>query len=261
MNFGDTGFASMWGASPDKAVNSPTRTPTKDKGERDDIGVLPMLVRTLCKLNHADAGEGNALKLGTQKISKVVLVGRLEEVKVLTTQAEYMINDGTGTMKVKDYSEDFASRGLEVGTFARVIGNPRPSANEFYVSVMHMRQVSDKLEVPHHRIAALAAYCKHDRAAAKPAMDFSSETPEKMAAPPKVEMECVKTEVKTEQESLADGLQRLIKAATEKSDAGISIPELILQLKFPETEIRAAIATAMEAGELLETVDDCVACL
>merc|ERR1719506_2954611 len=123
-----------------------------------------------------------------------------------------------------------------------------------------MRQVSDKLEVPHHRIAALAAYCKHDRAAAKPAMDFSSETPEKMAAPPKVEMECVKTEVKTEQESLADGLQRLIKAASEKSEKGISIAELVLQLKFPETEIRAALTTSFDRGDFFDTGDDCVAC-
>merc|ERR1712146_166084 len=156
--------------------------------------------------------------------------------------------------------EDFASRGLEVGNFVRVIGNPRPSQNEFYVSVMHMRQVSDKLEVPHHRIAALAAYCKHDRAAAKPAMDFSSETPEKMAAPSKVEMEC-KVVVKTEpQESLADGLQRLVKAAMEKSEAGIGINELVLQLKFPEAEIRAAIQQGLEDGNYFETTPDCVAC-
>jgi len=252
-------FSTMFGSSPDKAVNSPTRTPTKDKAERDDVGVLPVLVRTLCKLNAADGGEGNALKLGTQKISKVVLVGRLEEMEVLTTQAEFTINDGTGTMKVKDYSEDFQRSGLEVGTFVRVIGNPRPSSGEFYVSVMHMRPVSDKLEVPHHRIAALAAYCKFDRAGAKPVMDFSSETvtPEKVTAP-KVEKECVKVEIKTEpQESLEAGLERVIKAATEKAeDVGISIPELCMKLKFPEAEIRAAVNAGLENGGLMNTLDD-----
>jgi len=233
------------GSSPAKTPS----TPAKRQVERDQaVGVLPLAVRTLCKMH-----QSQNFSIGGRKIGTVVLVGTIESAKVMPAEAQYTIQDGTGRMLVKDFAVE-ERREFKEGQVVRIAGEARPTG-EFYVSVKSMSEVTNLNEVGHHRIACVHTLCALDRADKAAAM----ETPLK-TSPEKLEPD-LRTTVKSEPgvpANLEQAVEELIKKQAEQlGDIGISIEQI--QKGFPavaEAEVKKAVQGLCDTGSIYTTIDD-----
>ena len=226
--------------SPDRAVG----TPAKKAAEREGpVGVMPLAIRTLCTMH-----QSNDFTLGGRQFRNVVLVGTLEHSKVMNANAEYTLNDGTGTLLLKDFADEREGReAFTEGKTVRVCGEARPSAAEFYLSVKSMSEVKSQIEVGHHRLEVCKALCLFERGSSD---TVEMSTPVKAPPPVKVELEAKAPSPLSE--------QKIVELVTEMSveELGVTVAAVCQRLASPEAEVRAAVQKLLDSGTIYTTIDE-----
>lgn len=103
--------------------------------------------------------------LDNSEVTHISLVGQIRNISKQTTHITYKIDDGTGTIEIKVWSDvenaqlddegnDLSMKGLETGSWARVWGKLKEYNNRRHVQTHVIRPVLDKNEINHHLLEA-----------------------------------------------------------------------------------------------------------
>lgn len=239
-------------SSLDRVLSTPAK---KAAPKLDKIGVVPLAVRTLCKMHQS----GN-FTLGGREFGSVVLVGTLERAEVLQTNAEYTLNDGTGSLPLKDFlSDERVNRDeFRVGQCVRVCGDARGHVEEFYVSIKSISTVQNPIEVGHHRIACVKTLCALDQGVKvmKAELDTPIKTTpiKKEATTPTKEAPVAQALVGADLEAKIAELVNQLSVGSE--EIGCTVAQVCQRLTTPEHEVRAVVKKLLDSGTFYTTIDD-----
>lgn len=132
---------------------------TRDKGYGKDT-LRPTTIKQLLDASqpHPDA----EFKIDGTEITQVTFVGQVRNVSQQATNFTYKLDDGTGTIEVKQWIDaDAAETGksrLVEDSYCRVWGRLKQFNNKRHVGSMVMRPVSDYNEVQYHLLEATVVH-------------------------------------------------------------------------------------------------------
>lgn len=134
--------------------------------KEERLSVVPVTVRTLADaaaVAKTSGGDSSVLIHKTEP-GFVVVVGCVESVTKNATTAEIIINDATGRIMAKYFSNqgDSALESVEVGKYVTVAGNVRTSP-AVHLSAQTLRLVRSADEISYHMIEAAHAMLKLTR--------------------------------------------------------------------------------------------------
>ena len=120
--------------------------------------------------------QDEGLRVNGEEVHNITLLGKVIEATDTATNQVYTLDDGTGTVVVKQWVDaddaDAASKkdAVTVGKYARVYGHVKQFGSDTSVVAFSVRPVEDHNEVTYHFLEAV--YCNShnaSRADAKPA--------------------------------------------------------------------------------------------
>lgn len=135
---------------------------SRDKGYNKDT-LRPVTIKQLLDAQqpHPDAD----FKIDGAELTQVTFVGQVRNVSQQATNFTYKLDDGTGTIEVKQWIDaDLAETGqqgknrLQEDGYARVWGKLKSFNNKRHVGSMVMRPVADFNEVQYHLLEATAVH-------------------------------------------------------------------------------------------------------
>ena len=110
-------------------------------------------IRDLKNLQVFEFDEQKFFKYKGQSIHKIAIFGTVVQKYIGTSQnnkkyAVLTIDDGTGTIKVKQWVETEMLEKAELGEMVDIIGKPREFQNEIYLApeiIQHKQTIADEL--------------------------------------------------------------------------------------------------------------------
>jgi replication factor A2 len=205
----------------------------------------------------------------------LILVGTVESLSQQAACTEFVLNDGTGRIRAKYFSNgsENVSLGIESGRYVSLAAQLR-TAPEPHVSVTAMRAVRTADEISYHMIECAHAMLKLQRRNVESVTPtkknvsisdvdmkitpskIAAETPGSMPAPA-VEVSVPAAKVLTG-EALREAILTFLKQEGETKPEGTNMEQLCAQ--FASSSGRAEVAALMEKltqnGEIFNTIDD-----
>jgi len=265
------GATSGYGASQDAV--SQLESPVKKARQEDKQTCLPSTIRMLLDANQAQAGE---LKVHGTEVVNVVLVGTVENLSRQAAVVEFTLNDGTGRMKVRQYSTGSADTdkdGLVAGRYVSVVGGLR-TAPAVHVSALAMRPVTTADEVSYHMIevAHTALSMKRSQSLPTPARapglppsqtqaTSPPATPAELAAPaPAPAAPASAPEPAAAPAAPTSNRESVIQVLSSEGESrpeGVSLTIMLERLKpMDATAVREVLEQLVSDGEAYTTIDD-----
>jgi len=140
-----------FGATQDFASQSQAQPLEKRARQEDKQTCVPATCRLV--LDSVKEGGDKEVLLHGQEVANVVLVGTVEELSQGAV-VEFVLNDGSGRMKVRHYQNNdtgTGNGGITAGRYVSVVGMLRPSPS-LHISAMSLRLVTSADEVSYHMI-------------------------------------------------------------------------------------------------------------
>lgn len=249
--------AGGYGASQEVPFGSQI-SPEKKAKQEDKQTCMPATIRLLLAGQKEAEEKGGELELHGQEVANVTLVGTVEGLVRQLAMLEFTLNDGTGRVQVRHYTNagiasDSENDGLVNGGYASIVGSIRTSP-AVHISAMNLRPVTNADEISHHTIevAYAALMLKRGGSVAPPVSTTNVATqPSVMAAPP-----AAATPAATGAQVRAKVLQVLQKE-NESRPEGVPVAVVLTHLKsLAPVEVRAALAQLVSDGEAFTTIDD-----
>ncbi|KAI9675930.1 MAG: replication factor A protein 2 [Trizodia sp. TS-e1964] len=171
-NYGGTtagGFVNNYGASQGGggSQNSPgsaSKTYGKDT-------LRPVTIKQLVDAQqpHPDA----EFKIDGTEITQVTFIGQIRNISTQATNYTYKLDDGTGTIEVKQWIDPEAVNSLDIdeavksklteNTYARVLGRLRFFGNKRHVASHVIRPIADMNEIQYHLLEATVVHLYFSR--------------------------------------------------------------------------------------------------
>ena len=200
--------------------------------------------------------QDDGLRVNGEEVHNITLLGKIIEASDTATNQVYTLDDGTGTVIVKQWVDaddaDASSRKdeLVVGKYARVYGHVKQFGSDTSVVAFSVRPVQDHNEVTYHFLEAV--YCNShnaQRADAKSAAGTAYAAPSSApASAPAVDPggSCV------------DQAKAIFEGPDGRRDEGVKIDVVVQQLngRFTEAQVREAVEHLVNEGHLYSTIDD-----
>jgi replication factor A2 len=236
---------------------------------------LPVTVRAI---EVAAAGKSDEIQIHGTEPSMLILVGVVENKAEQAACTEFILNDGTGRIRVKYFASGSENpfTGIEAGGYVCLAAQLRTSP-EPHLSVQQARAVRTADEISYHMIECAHAMLKLRNGTAAdvstPEKKKISSTPEAdlKISPPKVESN---VSVMTQSQTLtmepvqSQGAQALkedalraaiLKHLQERQDTpeGTSLDQLHAKFSLnAATEIDRIMQALSESGDAYNTIDD-----
>ncbi|KAF2761514.1 replication factor A2 [Pseudovirgaria hyperparasitica] len=130
---------------------------------------------TIKQINEAppSAQEGD-FKIDDTEISQLTFVGQIRNISTQATNVTYKLDDGTGTIEVKQWvdadattpfgeADNSGKKKLAENKYARVYGKLKSFNNKRHVGATIIRPVTDYNEVSYHLLEATAVHLHYTR--------------------------------------------------------------------------------------------------
>lgn len=268
--FGDSQTLSMGFGSQTQSMSSPQK-----KVRQDEKHIcMPLLVKSV--LSAAESTDrGGDFRVFGEEPSMMLLVGVAESVVCQAASVEFVLNDSTGRLKVRQYLTDSStSTNISNGQYVTVVGAMR-LAPEMHVSAQFVSVVESPDEVSFHAIEALHTMLKLTKGKAKdepmtPATkrpvttsfanfashpDVVADTPQKdikVAAPVSGQ-----SGMKSDGQALGSALTSLLQQQSASNPEGMKIVDIVKQMiPSAEVDVRACLEKLVSDGEVFNTIDD-----
>jgi len=211
--------------------------------------------------------QGDELRIHSQEVHMVLLAGVVEGLVKQAASIEFVLNDSTGSLKIRQYITD--SRGpaenLVDGSYVTVVGNIRV-APQLHVSAQFVTCVESSDHVKYHIIESVHASLKLRNTGVR---DIA--TPQKIARPVSTfTTTALATDpVSVQKPSAAvmtspgagsgDVLRSSVVAILQKAagnELGLKASAISQQLPATEDDVKACLKALVDAGEAFNTIDD-----
>ncbi|KAF2691285.1 replication protein A, subunit RPA32 [Lentithecium fluviatile CBS 122367] len=133
-------------------------------GGRRDYSQDSLRPVTIKQIRDAVSDSGDEFKIDGSKTSQITIVGQIRNIATQTTNITYKLDDGTGSIEVKQWNDADAmetsplkARLIE-GAYCRAWGKLKDLGNRRHVNAQIVRPVDDMNEVSYHMLEATAVH-------------------------------------------------------------------------------------------------------
>ncbi|KAH0545579.1 hypothetical protein FGG08_000410 [Glutinoglossum americanum] len=267
---GGGGFISQYGGSQGGSQNSPGSA-SKACLATNFCHIL--LHPLTAKQPHPDA----EFKIDDVEVTQVSFIGQIRNISSQTTMTIYKMDDGTGTIEVKQYVDSDAASFMDTdgtsskprlveGAYAKAWGRLRSSNNKRFVGTHVIRPIQDHNEVQCHLLEATAVHLYFTRG---PPEQFTNTTADGVhQAPGAFKQESSSYNYNAGAGGMASngkGLPQMSPVARRVYEAlksgpqnheGVHVHQLVTQLGLPYPEVLKAGDELLGHGSIFTTVDD-----
>lgn len=141
------------------ASQSPMSTPATGGNKNADKYLLPATIRMLKEAELSE--DGTARLMNGRKLTTVKLVGRIQAVDTKATYTSYIIDDSTGVIDVKKWSEsgeESAVSSFCENEYVSVWGKVTVFQNNTQLNSYSIRKVENFDEITHHMVSVCHAH-------------------------------------------------------------------------------------------------------
>lgn len=235
-------------------------SPSNDKQHRptEEKSLVPVTIGMVKKSTNGVLQDGRGPEL-------IKIVGAVCEYSSKSTSIEFIVEDGTGKIAVKDWveSDDKVKQELSAEAsvehqYIRVIGKIQVYENEIHITAQHVKKLKDANELTYHMIETVHSLEKYKRSSnivGSPSMAMSHmqlNSGARLHASKPIGMSYGG-------ENVVGGLQSEIMNFLKKFDESLggNINDFIANNKqYGEAQVRAAIESLSTEGMIYSTVDE-----
>ncbi|KAF1829303.1 replication protein A, subunit RPA32 [Decorospora gaudefroyi] len=140
-------------------------------GRRDHTqdSLRPVTIKQILDAQ-ADAGSNDSFKIDGAVITQLTLVGQIRNISTQTTNTTYRLDDGTGSIEVKQWNDSEAvdqanptKAKLVEGAYCRAWGKLRSFNDRKSVGATVVRPIEDMNEISFHLLEATAVHLHFTR--------------------------------------------------------------------------------------------------
>jgi len=257
-------------------------TPGVKKAREDSQSCTPVTLRILqdAAMQRGDNGE---LRVHGIEATMLLLVGTVETLARSLHSLEFSLNDGTGRMQARYYTNDSSTdkelADVEPGRYVSVVGSVR-TAPSVHLAVTCMRLIDSPDEICYHLIEVAHAALKLKKSTVEPATpnperraSATEITPEKVTASsedipmpqslaaqeviPAAPAASVKPSTKLEGPALLTAVLDFLRKEGEGKQEGVALAAITRHLASnEEQEINELMKKLVDEGEVFCTTDD-----
>ncbi|KAJ4353449.1 Replication factor A protein 2 [Didymosphaeria variabile] len=159
-SYGGGGGGGGGGFMPDGSQNSPSRG-----RENAQDTLRPVTIKQVLDAQP----DGDDFKIDGNKISQLTFIGQIRNIATQTTNITYKLDDGTGSIEVKQWNDADAmetsplkSKLIE-GAYCRAWGKLKSFHDRRHVNAQIIRPVEDMNEVQYHLLEATSVHLYYTR--------------------------------------------------------------------------------------------------
>ncbi|PWW76491.1 replication protein A, subunit RPA32 [Tuber magnatum] len=156
---GAGGFSTNYGGSQGGSQASPGGSASR--GSRSASTLRPVTIRQVLEATqpHPEA----EFKIDDVELTQLTLVAQIRGVSEQATNHTYKMDDGTGTLEVKQWVEatailDGPSQKLQPNQYVRVLGTLKAFGGKRHLGAHHIRPITDFNEIHYHLLEATAIH-------------------------------------------------------------------------------------------------------
>jgi len=160
--------------------DSPPTSPSKDRTNQNFQTLTPVTIKQLlaAKQNLPD----DTFHINHREINQITIIGQIQKITSQMTHINYILNDGTGSMEVRQWIDpedksDFTASSrakLRENVYVRDIGQLRSFQDQRSVVVFRIIPIENYNEVVFHFLEVLYVSLNNSRSTSLPAMKTGS---------------------------------------------------------------------------------------
>ncbi|KAJ9647765.1 Replication factor A protein 2 [Coniosporium tulheliwenetii] len=160
-SYGAQGGAGGGGFIPGGSQNSPS-------GATREYGNETLRPVTIKQVLDAEQKPDSEFSLDGSRITQITLIGQVRNISTQTTNVTYKLDDGTGTLEVKQWIDSDAPTGLDGAdsskpkivdnAYVRVWGKIKDFNNRRHVGAHVIRPIADYNEISYHLLEATVVH-------------------------------------------------------------------------------------------------------
>lgn len=260
-----------------------TQDTEKKRRSYDDQTLIPVTISMAMKTrqNEVSDGDGTMVLEDGRSLTLVKCIGAVRNVGSGTTTLDWLIEDGTGSIDVKEWTDDndpvevqeIKRSALKEGIYVKVIGKVTEYNGKKQIVANSVRQISSGNELTHHLLDVMYSAEQFKRA-------------DIIVAPQPVTMDSSMQHGGYNSSSVAsnhheqqssggiiigndhdggreeDGIRDLVmqvmqKLHDENSETGTSVARILAELpNVSESDTRSALNSLSEEGNIYSTIDE-----
>lgn len=206
--------------------------------------------------------DGDFFKIDDNRISQLTFIGQIRNLATQTTNITYKLDDGTGSIEVKQWNDADADtmqtnstkQKLVEGAYCRAWGKLKSFHDRRHVNATIIRPVDDMNEISYHMLESTAVHLYYTRG--PPGGTGNSNTGG--AAPANGAMQHQQTGRNAEVAALGSVAQKVYRFIQQQpqDDQGFHQQVIASQLGLDTADVARAGDQLVESGLIYTTVDD-----
>ncbi|KAL8841170.1 MAG: hypothetical protein Q9170_001024 [Blastenia crenularia] len=214
---------------------------------------------------HPDAD----FKIDDIEVQQLTFVGQIRNISTQTTNVTYKLDDGTGTVEVKQWIDAEATASLGVGDnkpptqlvegeWARVWGRLKAFNNRRHVGAHVIRAVKDKMEITYHLLEATYVHLYFTRGPLEPAGGKANAGANGQADGQYGDNDMGMGGGARQNPNVSGNARRVYQCLKElpQSNEGLHVQNIAAHVKMPVTDVVKAGEILLDQSLIFTTVDD-----
>jgi len=223
--------------------------------------LTPVSLRQILDAKHTDQ---MSFTINDKPVSQVKIVGCLLNVDVATATTTYTIDDGTGILPVRIYTNDDAQEidgGIREDVYVRVVGNIRQISGNRIVVAFQVNPIKNFNDITLHILDTIHSHLKATRGPldekGKPKTAASNPAPMLAAKSENYQSEGGDANLNEGMNDIQTEVMKIFETTNRGNESGTSISEVISRLpKYDAASIRGAVEFLSGEGHLYSTIDE-----
>lgn len=251
--------------------SSPEVSPQKKTRQEEKQACLPVTIKTVLE---AAGSASDEVRIHGEEVSMIMLVGVAESVVAQVTSVEFVLNDSSERLKIRQYLST-ESHPIRSGQYVTVVGQIRMKP-ELHLSAQFAYSVDSPDQVSYHMIESAHAMLKLTRGKTDPmtpaskrpvatpqlsenSRDMAVDTPQKESKPAISSSlnNSVGGGSKLSGDALRSALISFLKQQGSSHPEGMEFADIARQMEpCAGVEIRKCLGDLVGEGEVYNTIDD-----
>mmetsp|Transcript_16261 Transcript_16261/g.41115 ORF Transcript_16261/g.41115 Transcript_16261/m.41115 type:complete len:269 (-) Transcript_16261:121-927(-) len=238
------------------------------KANKNEKGIHPVTIKQMQAANAEQ--EGDNLRVDGKDATQVTFIGQIVNRNEMATNINFTIDDGTGSIDVKQWTEtdetDYMlglKQSLQEGTYVRVVGQLRAFNGEHNVTGFSIRPVTDMNEITYHLLDACHTHLYNTRGPPQEGVNkpvqqrqaFNIPAPSGMAGGPSAPFAAPSNPI-TSGGSVNDRVLAAFTDLAATSDQGTNVEVVAQRLNLNLHEVKKAVDALAMDGHLYSTIDE-----
>jgi len=236
---------------------------------KNEKGIHPVTIKQM--LAAQSESDTDTQHIDGKEASQVTFIGQIIHRNDVSTNSNYTIDDGTGCIDVKqwtdtDETEYMASlrQSLVEGLYVRVVGQLRAFNGENTVTGFSVRPVNDMNEITYHLLDACHTHLYNTRGppsegVQKPVQQrqaFNAPAPSNMGGGPSAPFAAPQNNNISSGGSVNDRVLAAFTDLQATTDQGTNVQDVANRLNLDLFEVKKAVESLAMDGHLYSTIDE-----